>query len=65
MDIVDFSDDLNFEKAYCGRKGPGTQYSTANHMFLHFSTDDVETHRGFELVVSSIRKGILMAQVKG
>ena len=61
--IVDFSDDLNFEDAYCGKKGPGIQYSTTNHMFLHFSTNDVETHRGFELVISSICKGILMALI--
>ena len=53
---VYFSDDLNYEGLWCSDKGPKTKYSTANHMFLYFISNDLTTRRGFEFVVSGIRK---------
>ena len=54
--LFNFSDQLNHEGIWCSNKGPGTKYSSANHMFLYFKTDDDIGLRGFEFVVSGIRK---------
>ena len=57
--LFNFSDDLNYEGIWCSGEGPGTKYSTGNHMFLFFTCSGQITLRGFEFIISGILKEII------